>query len=97
MKNKEAYIDKFDAKIEELQADIDKLDAKARQSEADMRIKYQDELEQLKAQRDLAKSRLDEIKNSSDDAWEELKAGTEKAFDELKSSWNAAKSKFSKE
>ncbi len=97
MKNKEAYIEKFEAQIKELQADIDKLDAKARQSEADMKIKYQDELEQLRRKRDQLEGRLTEIKKASDDAWEELKAGAEKAYDELKFSWKSAMSRFRNE
>ncbi len=96
MENREAYIEKFNAQLKEIRADLDKLDAKARQSEADLKIKYQDQIEDLKRKQIEAQAKLDEIKNSSGDAWQELKAGADVAFENLKISWNNAWEKFKK-
>jgi chromosome segregation ATPase len=94
MEEKNAYIKKFNARIQELQADLDKLDAKAHKSEADMRIKYENEINQLKQKQTEAQAKLEEIKNASEDAWTEFKAGADKAYEDLKSSWKAAWDKF---
>jgi multidrug resistance efflux pump len=94
MENKEAYIEKFNARIKALQADLDKLDAKARQSEADVKIKYQNEIEVLNKKKVEAQTKIDELKNISGGAWQDLKEGADKALTDLKTSWQSAMNKF---
>jgi DNA repair ATPase RecN len=94
MKNKAVYIEKFNAYLKELQADLDKLEDKVRKSEVDLKIKYKDDIENLKKKKAGLQAKLDEIRSSSGEAWNELKEGTDKAFDDLKKSWSAAWQKF---
>lgn len=47
MSEKDAYVEKMKAKLDEWNAEIDKLQAKAKQAEADAEIQYNDEISAL--------------------------------------------------
>lgn len=94
MSNREAYIRKFQAQLDEWNADIDKLEAKAQKSKADAKIEYQKHLEQLRAKRDNAASKLEELKSASDDAWEDVKRGAEDAWQTCSDAVKKAVSRF---
>lgn len=94
MSMKEAYEKKLQAKLDEWSADIDKLKARADSAEADIQLKYYKKIEELRSQQDAARIKLEELKGSSDDAWEDLKAGIDSAWDSLSSSIKSAASRF---
>jgi hypothetical protein len=48
----------------------------------------------LQRKQDEARTKLHELKTTSDEAWEDLKAGAEKAWDEVKKAFHVAASKF---
>ncbi len=58
MNERQAYTEKMKAKLDEWNADIDKLEAQAKNAEADAQIKFQQQLDRLKATRDDAAKRL---------------------------------------
>jgi uncharacterized coiled-coil DUF342 family protein len=93
MNMKEAYQKKLQAKLDEWKAEIDKLKAKADGAEADVQLEYYKQIEELKAMQESVKTKITELKEASDDAWEELKVGIDSA---LKSLSNAIKSAISK-
>ena len=94
MKNKEAYVQKLHAKINEWNADIDRLKAKANQVEADSRIEYQKQIEVLKSKRDDIEKKVAEISRSGEDAWEDLKAGADLAWEAMSEAIKSATSRF---
>ena len=94
MNRKDAYHRKLDAQLEEWKADIDKLEAKAGQWRGEAMIRYQRNVEQLRAQQEVARDRLENLKNASDDAWEDLKSGVETAWRNLGESIQSASSRF---
>lgn len=94
MSNKDAYEQKLQAKLDEWQADLDKLKAKAKGAEADARIEYQEEIDRLESQRNEARQKLAELREASDDAWEDLKDGVERAWDSVSESFKSARSRF---
>jgi uncharacterized coiled-coil DUF342 family protein len=79
MNNKDAYVQKLHAKIDEWNADIDKLRAKADQVEANSKIEYQKQVKALKSKRDEIKTKISELSDSGEEAWEDLKAGVDLA------------------
>jgi len=95
MSNKDAYEKKMEAKIEEWQAEIDRLKAKSKQQTADSEIDFNEKVEKLEQKQETARSDLENIKNSSSDAWEDLKAGAEKAANDLDDAIKSAKKQFS--
>lgn len=94
MKNKEAYIQKLHAKIDEWNADIDKLKAKAGQVEADAKIEYQKQIETLKNKRKEIEKKVSEISRSGEDAWQDLKAGIDLAREAMNEAIKSATSRF---
>jgi uncharacterized coiled-coil DUF342 family protein len=91
---KEAYVKKLQSKLDEWSAEIDKLKARADSADADVQLKYYKKIEELRTMQDVTNKKLDELKEASDDAWEDLKAGVESARDSLSSSIKSAASHF---
>lgn len=94
MSKKEAYEQKFNARLAEWEAEIDKLKAKVSGASADARIKYHAEIESLESERDSMRKRLEEFRNTSGEAWEDVKDGLERAGDSLSASIKSAFSRF---
>ena len=94
MSSRDAYIQKMKAKLDEWNADIAQLEAKADGAEADMKMKYNEKIDALKKQREEAAAKLVELRNASEDAWEDIKVGLESAWDSLGSAMKSALSKF---
>ncbi|MEX2480056.1 MAG: coiled coil domain-containing protein [Gammaproteobacteria bacterium] len=94
MDKKEAYEKKLRAQLDEWSAEIDKLKAKADGAEVDAQLKYQEQIDELRAMQKSANEKLAELKEASDSAWEGLKHGIENAWDSLGKAVNSARSRF---
>ncbi|MDD5411512.1 MAG: coiled coil domain-containing protein [Methylobacter sp.] len=94
MSKKEAYQDKIDAQLREWSAKIDELNAKANKATAEVKIEYYEQIEELRSKQANAQTKLQALRNSGEQAWEELKPGLEQAWDDLKTSVEKAISKF---
>jgi DNA repair exonuclease SbcCD ATPase subunit len=90
MSKKDAYIEKAQAKIEEQSAKLEQLKAKLKGETASIKIESNKRIEKLESNLDAAKTRLAEIKDSAEDAWEDL---TER-FDNLADDVGASVKKF---
>jgi len=93
MSEREQYVEKAKARIDQWNADIEKPQAKADEAKADAKIEYEKQLKQLRAHRDEAKEKLDEMAEASDSAWDDLKAGFESAWDKISSAFDNAKTR----
>jgi chromosome segregation ATPase len=91
---KDAYVKKLKAKMEELNAEIDKMAAKAKDAEADAQIAYSNRLEDLRAKRKDVEEKLAQVQQAGGAAWQDLKQGLENSWDILKMSFSKAKSEF---
>ncbi|MBR9882589.1 MAG: coiled coil domain-containing protein [Oceanospirillales bacterium] len=76
------------------EAEIKKLKAKADAAEADTRIEYYKHIDELQSMQVSVKNKLVELKNSSDDAWEDLKVGIDSAWESLGKALQSAASRF---
>jgi len=94
MSTREEYIQKMKAKLDELNAEVSRLEAKTRGAEANLRLKYHDEIQNLKARREEARAKLAEFKQAGDSAWEDLKIGIQGAWDILEEAIKSAKERF---
>lgn len=94
MSDRHQYIEKIKAKLDEWNAEIDLLEAKARQMEAEKKIKYGQQINDLKARRQEMLKKIDEVKQSSSGAWEEVKTSLDQAWQSLKDGMERAKSQF---
>jgi predicted nuclease with TOPRIM domain len=91
---KEAYQEKIEAQLKEWSAKITELKAKADKTSADAKIKLYQELDDLKARKEAAQQKLNEIKAASAEKWESLKTASDKAVEDLKHKWESIKAKF---
>ena len=94
MSTRDAYVQKLKAQIDDWNADIAKLEAKAGQAAADARVKYEQSLDSLRADRDKVGEKIEQIQKSSDDAWEEVQAGAQDLWERTKAAFAAAKAEF---
>lgn len=94
MSEKNQYIEKAKARIAQWDAEIDKMKAKTDEAEADAKIEYQKQLDEMRTQRDKANARLTELRNASDDAWEDMMSGFVKAWDDISNAFTNAASRY---
>lgn len=94
MTDREAYVQKLHAKIDEWNADIDRLAAKIDQVEADQRMAYQRQIDALREKRQAVVKEADRLRDSGASAWEDLKEGIERARESLETAVKTAKSRF---
>ena len=94
MSVKEEYQKKLQEQLDEWGVEIDKLKTLADKAKAGLKTEYQKEVLDLRAKRDAAQVKLDELKKESGDAWEDLKDGCEGAWDALSKGIQSAASRF---
>lgn len=94
MTTRHEYIEKLKEKLDEWDTDIDELEARAKQTSADLKFEVEDQMTSLRLKRDLAKLKLSEIMDASEEAWEDVKQGTEEAWSNLKDAIEKARSHF---
>ncbi|WPL18254.1 hypothetical protein Thiowin_03318 [Thiorhodovibrio winogradskyi] len=94
MTDRQSIIDQFKAKLDQWDAEIDELEAKARGASAEARANLHEQISKLKDQRGEAGSRLDELRESSQEAWQEVQAGAQRATEALGESLRAVREKF---
>ena len=94
MTTRHEYIEKFKNKLDEWDADIDVLELKARETTDELKVELVDQLASLRVRRDIAKLKLAEIKDASEEAWEDIKGGADEAWSSLKQAIEKARSHF---
>lgn len=94
MSLKSDYERKIEAQLNQWDAEINLLKAKALNAKTDIKINYHKELEELKLKKELVIKRLEELKTSGTELFEELKDSVEKACTEFKHGFNSTHSHF---
>ena len=94
MSEKQSYIDKAKARLDQWEAEIDKLRAKMDEAGADARIEYRDELDELRKRRAEAKEKLSKLADAGDDAWDDVRHGLETAWDRVETAFKKATSRL---
>jgi hypothetical protein len=92
---KEEFLAAMDQKMKDLDAGIDDLSKKAEGYSGDARVAADKALADLREQRAALGKKYDELKQSSEAAWEDTKAGFQTAWDDLEKAYENTKSKFS--
>lgn len=94
MSQKDAYVQKLKARLDEWSGEIDSLKVKADEASADAKIEYYEQIEELHNRQEDVRNKLEELEKAGDDAWEDLKAGAESAWDALNQAVSSAMSRF---
>jgi chromosome segregation ATPase len=96
MNDKELYQQKRQAQLDEWRAEVAKFKAKASGASADAQLELNRQIETLEGRIEECKSRLGQIGNAGEDAWDSIKDGVESAWDSMKSALGEAVRKFDK-
>ena len=96
MNEKELYQQKKQAQLDEWKAEVDKLKAKASGASADAQLELNKQIEVLEGKIGEGKTKLAEIADASEDAWESIKEGVESAWESMTSAYSDAAAKFNK-
>ena len=83
-KTMDAYRQKIKAQIKEMKAKMLMLESEAEKSSADMRIKYQAKVDELKPRFKEIEEKLNQLSDSSEEAWKEIQAGIDNSLSELR-------------
>jgi uncharacterized lipoprotein NlpE involved in copper resistance len=92
---KDEFLASMDRKMKDLDAGIDDLSKKAEGYTGDAKAEADKTLASLREQRATLGTKYDELKQSSEAAWQDTKAGFQTAWDDLERAYENAKSKFS--
>ncbi len=79
-----AYQEKTEAQLREWSAQIEQLKAKAQKAEASAKVKYYEQIEDVRIKENAVRQKLAKLKDASEDAWDELKSGVDAAVDKLR-------------
>ena len=95
MKDKrKAYEEKIDAQLKEWNTEIALLNAKADKAKAEAKVEYYKMIETLQGMQDKARMKLQEIRTTGDDVWDDLKTSAENVWAEVNSAFQSAATKF---
>lgn len=94
MNEKELYQQKKQAQLDEWQAEIEKLKAKASELSADARLEINAQIEALQGKIEDGKSKLAELADASEGAWESIKDCVESTWNSMTSAFNEVVAKF---
>jgi outer membrane murein-binding lipoprotein Lpp len=94
MSNREEYIHKMQAKLEEWNSEIDTLTAKAGEVATDVKNEYHEQIESLKEKQASARLKIEELQHSGEGAWGDMKTGIELAWTSMGEAIDSARSRF---
>lgn len=92
--NRKEYETTLAAKLGELGDKIDKMSADADQAKDEAKDKIRAEVESLRRKRAETRSKLEELKKASDNAWQDLKDGVDKAWSEVRVAAEKASARY---
>ncbi|MDO9265648.1 MAG: hypothetical protein Q7U00_01060 [Sulfurimonas sp.] len=84
MSTKDAYKQKIEAELELVKANLEVLKAKAKSATADIQINYSKEIETIEKNYAIVQSKLGELGEVGEGAWEHLKKDIENSWDSLR-------------
>jgi uncharacterized protein YhaN len=94
--SREHYQEQIESKLNEWGEEIEQLRKKADKLGGDAREKYKDQIEELRARQETARKKLENLKRTGGEAWEDFRSGAEAALDELKKGVEGAVDKLKK-
>ena len=94
MTTRDEYVASMKNQLDEWNNEIDTMEARAGAVQADLRMDFNKELAALRAQRDNGENKLEELKSSSEGAWDRVKLEAENLWDAFKASAVAFKAQY---
>jgi predicted ribosome quality control (RQC) complex YloA/Tae2 family protein len=83
MSIRDVYENKMQARLDELKARLEVFKEKADQEETNLQLEYYTLIDEVKLELETAHKKLQRLKQSGDETWEEFKAEVETTWDSL--------------
>ena len=96
MINRDEYIQKLKAQIDDFNAEAAHWEDKARKAQAGMRAEYERQLENFRRKSQEASSELERLQRASADMFGELMRGADQAMQGMQDAFNRARQNFDK-
>lgn len=97
MEDKKSFLQKLAVQLQEWDTEIDELKVKAHLAKADAKDELLKQIEELRVKRDTAQTKLKQMQEVSDEAWDDIRTGLEKSWTELSGAFRSAMAKFKDE
>jgi hypothetical protein len=94
MGKKDEYFATMESEIKKWDAQVDDLNAKGAQMSADLRVGYDAQLKAMRANRDIAYSKLQEMRTANESAWQQMQSGMDAAWTSMKNALDKASSQL---
>jgi SMC interacting uncharacterized protein involved in chromosome segregation len=94
MNERKEYIDKMAEQLKSWDNELIRYQEKAKNLKDNLNQNYQNELSRIKDQLSQTQGKLNEMKQTGNDAWIELRSGMEKSWAELRNAFENAPSKM---
>lgn len=94
MTPKQAFQATLEKQLQELDTRLEELKLKSTLAKMELRSEYEKQLATLVSKRATAQTKLNELRNRAEDAWEDLKGGTEKAWDDMREALERMTARF---
>ena len=96
MSQRDEYLNKLKAQLDQWNAEVSKWEARAKGAQADVRIEYDKQLETYRHHRDQALEHMRKVQAATGDAWIDLVRGADDAWAKMKEAFEKANSHFRK-
>ncbi len=96
MLTRDEYVAKMKRQLDEWSADMSAWEANVHEVQADARLKYQQQLGELRAKWQEGEKKLDAVRTAGDDSWEQFKGESENVWGAFKDSARAFTAHFKK-
>ena len=97
MGNREEYIDKLAARLKKWDAEIIKLEEKAKNAKTDVKAKYTEKADELRAKKESIQQKVKDFGEANEDALGSVKKSIEDSLTNLTKAINDTFKKFSEE
>jgi predicted nucleic acid-binding Zn-ribbon protein len=89
LSSRDQYVEKMKAQLDEWNAGIAALEEKGSEITEDAKVKYQEQLAALRAQRAEGEKKLEEMQAATESTWEQVKLESDNVWEAFKDSYQA--------
>jgi hypothetical protein len=94
MSNRDEYVEKMKAQLDQWNADIAKWETKAQAAQVEARAEYDKRLEAVRQQREQAMYQMKLLQGAAGEAWVEMMRGTDEAWARMREAFDKASAHF---
>jgi len=94
--NREEYVAKLKAQLDQWNAESAKWEEKARTAQSDMKAEYEKQLALLGSRREEATEQMRRVQGASAEAWKDMMTGADAAWKQMHEAFGKARSHFEK-